>query len=135
MTKSGKGKRDAALMAAAREHLNTARTAVPVWIMPLSRVYESFYSAEGTARFDVVIIDEASQSDVSALAALYLGQKAIIVGDEEQVTPTPFADLDQVQRLISNGGWADVPNRRSCMIRRPPFTIWRRPLSGTHSLA
>jgi len=101
ITKSGKGKRDAALNAAAREHLQTARRAVPVWIMPLSRVYESFFPKEGTTRFDVVIIDEASQSDVSALAALYLGEKAIIVGDEEQVTPTPFADLDEVQRLIN----------------------------------
>ncbi len=101
MTKSGKGKRDAALANAAREHLQTARRAVPVWIMPLSRVYESFFPKEGTTRFDVVIIDEASQSDVSALAALYLGEKVIIVGDEEQVTPIPFANLDEVQRLIS----------------------------------
>ena len=110
MTKSGRGKRDAALMAAAREHLNTARSAVPVWIMPLSRVYESFFPKEGTTRFDVVIIDEASQSDVSALAALYLGEKAIIDGDEEQVTPTPFADLDQVQRMITST-LTDIPNR------------------------
>ena len=110
MTKSGRGKRDAALMAAAREHLKTARSAVPVWIMPLSRVYESFYSEETLTRFDIVIIDEASQSDVSALAALYLGAKAIIVGDEEQVTPTPFADLERVQQMISTS-LSGIPNR------------------------
>lgn len=110
MTKSGRGRRDAALMNAAREHLATARQAVPVWIMPLSRVYESFYRRDMLARFDVVIIDEASQSDVSALAALYLGAQGIIVGDEEQVTPTPFADLDRAQRLIAQN-LEDVPNR------------------------
>jgi len=30
-----------------------------------------------SARFDVVIIDEASQSDVMALVALYLGKTAL----------------------------------------------------------
>lgn len=110
MTKSGRGRRDAALMNAAREHLATARQAVPVWIMPLSRVYESFFRRDAPARFDVVIIDEASQSDISALAALHLGTQGIIVGDEEQVTPTPFADLDRAQRLIAQN-LADVPNR------------------------
>ncbi|MFZ4763840.1 MAG: AAA domain-containing protein, partial [Roseimicrobium sp.] len=110
MTKSGRGRRDAALLNAAREHLATARQAVPVWIMPLSRVYESFFRRDGLARFDVVIIDEASQSDVSSLAALYLGAQAIIVGDEEQVTPTPFADLDRAQRLITQN-LEGVPNR------------------------
>jgi len=44
--------------------------AVPVWVMPLSRVVENF--DPGKSRFDVVIIDEASQSDVMALVALYL---------------------------------------------------------------
>lgn len=111
MTKSGRGRRDAALMNAARDHLATARQAVPVWIMPLSRVYESFFRRDAPpARFDVVIIDEASQSDISALAALHLGTQGIIVGDEEQVTPTPFADLDRAQRLIAQN-LEEVPNR------------------------
>ena len=46
--------------------LAKARRAVPVWIMPLSRVYESFDPRD--TKFDVFIIDEASQSDVTALA-------------------------------------------------------------------
>ncbi len=52
----------------ARKTLGECRAAVPVWIMPLSRVIESFDIA--TTRFDVVIIDEASQSDVLGLVAL-----------------------------------------------------------------
>src|SRR5258708_17591911 len=68
--------------------------------MRLSRVYESFDPRE--KRFDVVIIDEASQSDVTALSALYLGREHIVVGDKEQVTPDAIGQrLDDVQRLIS----------------------------------
>jgi very-short-patch-repair endonuclease len=96
----GTGKRVPELLRKARELLASARRAVPVWIMPLSRVYESFDPRE--KKFDVVIIDEASQSDVTALAALYLGREHVVVGDKEQVTPDAVGQrLDQVTRLIS----------------------------------
>jgi very-short-patch-repair endonuclease len=68
--------------------------------MPLSRVYESFDPRE--TQFDVVIIDEASQSDVTALAALYLGREHVVVGDKEQVTPDAVGQrMEQVDRLIA----------------------------------
>lgn len=67
--------------------------------MPLSRVYESFDPRE--TRFDVVIIDEASQSDVTALAALYFGREHVVVGDKEQVTP------DAVGQSLVSGAAAD----------------------------
>ena len=96
----GTGKRVPELLRKARELLASARRAVPVWIMPLSRVYESFDPRE--KKFDVVIIDEASQSDVTALAALYLGCEHVVVGDKEQVTPDAVGQrIDQVTRLIS----------------------------------
>jgi hypothetical protein len=96
----GTGKRVPALLRQARQLLASARRAVPVWIMPLSRVYQSFDPRE--TKFDVVIIDEASQSDVTALAALYLGREHVVVGDKEQVTPDAVGQsLDEVQRLIS----------------------------------
>ena len=96
----GTGKRVPELLRQARQLLASARRAVPVWIMPLSRVYESFDARE--TKFDVVIIDEASQSDVTALAALYLGREHIVVGDKEQVTPDAVGQrIDDVQRLIA----------------------------------
>ena len=96
----GTGKRVPELLRQARQLLASARRAVPVWIMPLSRVYESFDARE--TKFDVVIIDEASQSDVTALAALYLGREHIVVGDKEQVTPDAVGQrVDEVQRLIA----------------------------------
>lgn len=95
----GFGKKVPALKARARELLESARSAVPVWIMPLNRVYESFDPR--STKFDVVIIDEASQSDVTALAALYLGRRHIIVGDNEQVTPDAIGmRVEDVDRLI-----------------------------------
>jgi very-short-patch-repair endonuclease len=96
----GTGKRVPELLRQARQLLASARQAVPVWIMPLSRVYENFDPR--VTKFDVVIIDEASQSDVTALAALYLGRDHVVVGDKEQVTPDAVGQrVDEVVRLIS----------------------------------
>jgi very-short-patch-repair endonuclease len=97
---AGKGKRVPELLRQARQLLASARHGVPVWIMPLGRVYESFDPRE--TKFDVVIIDEASQSDVTALAALYLGREHVVVGDKEQVTPDAVGQrVEDVQRLIA----------------------------------
>jgi very-short-patch-repair endonuclease len=102
----GTGKLVPQMLRQARQLLTTARRAVPVWIMPLNRVYESFDPRDKLpgrdSVFDVVIIDEASQSDVTALAALYLGREHIVVGDDQQVTPDAVGQqIVQVQRLIS----------------------------------
>ena len=97
-TKTGKGVQDAELRAAARRAMTVAKGAVPVWIMPLSEVAGNFDPSE--TRFDVVIIDEASQCEPTAMFALYLGKQAIIVGDDEQVTPVAVGvDMGQVQQL------------------------------------
>jgi len=99
LTKTGKGVRDAELRSAARREMASARNAVPVWIMPLVEVAETFDPRR--TRFDVVIIDEASQCDPSSLFALYLGQQAIVVGDDEQVTPVAVGvDSSEIGKLI-----------------------------------
>ncbi len=99
LTKTGKGVRDAELRAAARREMATAKDAVPVWIMPLAEVADTFDPRK--TRFDVVIIDEASQCDPTSLFALYLGRQTIIVGDDEQVTPVAAGvDMEEVSKLI-----------------------------------
>lgn len=104
----GTGKRAPEMIRKARELLAIARRAVPVWIMPLHQVYESFSPHAGL--FDVVIIDEASQSNVGALAALYLGKECVVVGDKEQVTPDAIGlRLDEVSKLI-NTELQGIPN-------------------------
>lgn len=95
----GHGLRVSVLRAEAARKMSECRGAVPVWVMPLSRVVENFDPR--ITRFDVVIIDEASQSDVMALVALYLGKTVLVVGDHEQVSPTAVGqDLGIIQNLI-----------------------------------
>lgn len=110
LTKTGKGVKDVELRAAARVEMATAKDAVPVWIMPLADVAETFDPR--TARFDVVIVDEASQCDPTSLFALYLGQQTIIVGDDEQVTPVavgiPTQEVMNLIRIFLDG----VPHKQ-----------------------
>jgi very-short-patch-repair endonuclease len=95
----GHGIRVSLLRNEAARKMTECRGAVPVWVMPLSRVVENFDPR--TTRFDVVIIDEASQSDVMALVALYLGKTVLVVGDHEQVSPSAVGqDLGVIQNLI-----------------------------------
>jgi DNA polymerase III delta prime subunit len=72
-------------LAAANRAMVEAVGAVPVWIMPLFRVVQSFEAKPGA--FDVIIVDEASQCDLRALPVLYRGKKVLIVGDPEQISP------------------------------------------------
>lgn len=104
----GTGKRVPQLMAEARRLMPVCQSAVPVWIMPLSRVAESFDPLRN--RFDVVIIDEASQADALALVALYLGNQVIVVGDHEQVSPMGVGQkVEEIKKLIDTH-LQDIPN-------------------------
>ncbi|MCI5126572.1 MAG: hypothetical protein D3925_19370, partial [Candidatus Electrothrix sp. AR5] len=69
----------------ARRHLDACRTAIPIWIMPLHRVYETVPAEPGF--FDLVIVDEASQCGPEALPLLYLGKQILAAGDDKQVSP------------------------------------------------
>jgi very-short-patch-repair endonuclease len=96
----GKGKMVPALKAAAKKEMEAAKDAVPVWIMPLQRVLENFDPI--TAKFDVIIIDEASQCDMLGLVPLYMAEKVVIVGDHEQVSPEAVGEeLDELGRLVT----------------------------------
>jgi very-short-patch-repair endonuclease len=81
----GTGKRAYRYRQDARFAATEAYRAVPCWIMPHYRVSESLPAELGC--FDLVIIDEASQSDLSALPVLLRGRKFLIVGDDRQVSP------------------------------------------------
>lgn len=69
----------------AQGHLNECREAIPAWVMPLHRVWDTVHPAPGM--FDVIIVDEASQCGVEALPLFYLGKKILIVGDDKQISP------------------------------------------------
>lgn len=83
----------------AQRHLNECKSAVPAWIMPLHRVYETVDGSPGC--FDIIIVDEASQAGFEALPLLYLGRKIIVVGDEKQISPEVVGvNLNLVNNLM-----------------------------------
>lgn len=69
----------------ARNAADAVKSALPCWIMPHSRVSESLPAELGI--FDLVIVDEASQSTLSALPALFRAKQILVVGDDKQVSP------------------------------------------------
>ena len=83
--------------------------AVPSWIMPIGKALETLNPRQNI--FDVVIIDEASQSDISSLAILYMGKKLIIVGDDKQVSPMAVGvQIDKMNSLQQMYIQDKIPN-------------------------
>jgi len=83
----------------AQQHLNECREAVPAWVMPLHRVWDTVDPAP--EMFDVIIVDEASQCGFEALPLFYLGKKILIVGDDKQISPDAVGlPRDAVHRLM-----------------------------------
>lgn len=82
----------------ARHHMASAVGAVPCWIMSHAKVSESMPAEIGA--FDLVIVDEASQSDLWALPAILRGKKILVVGDDKQVSPDGgFIAAQRIQEL------------------------------------
>ncbi|QKE37582.1 AAA domain-containing protein [Ferrovum myxofaciens] len=96
------------LQSEARKLMKKCADAVPVWIMPISIMAESFDPR--TTRFDVVIIDEASQADLNALIPLYMGKQVVIVGDHEQVTPLGVGKGQAILENLRKSMLQDIPN-------------------------
>ena len=79
----------------AKEKMLLCQKVVPAWIMPLNKVFDTLNPVEN--KFDIVIVDEASQSDISSLILLYMAKKIIIVGDDKQVSPSDVGiNIDKI---------------------------------------
>jgi very-short-patch-repair endonuclease len=70
---------------AARMNMDNCRSAIPAWIMPIYRVAETI--RPGKDAFDVVIVDEASQSGPEALFLQFIAKQIVVVGDDKQISP------------------------------------------------
>jgi len=79
--------------------------ALPVWIMPTDIVSEMLPATFGL--FDVVILEEASQSNCLAIPALLRGKKLIVIGDEKQVNPP--ASTEAYKQFISRNLGSELP--------------------------
>lgn len=98
---AGTGNRAVLFRRDAREAMENCYDAVPCWIMPAWRVSEQLPSKLNS--FDLVILDEASQSDAKDLPAILRGKKLLVVGDDKQVSPTAaFVSLANIRRLRNN---------------------------------
>jgi len=83
----------------AQQHLNECREAVPAWVMPLHRIWDTVDPAPEI--FDVIIVDEASQCGFEAIPLFYLAKKILIVGDDKQISPEEgFIDKNAVFQLM-----------------------------------
>jgi hypothetical protein len=94
----GTGKSAGHWTSVAQQKMQDAVEGVPVWIMSWQRALTQFRG--GTTPFDVVIVDEASQCDIRSLLVLTLARRAVVVGDDKQISPTSFVSVDLVRDLI-----------------------------------
>ncbi len=128
----GTGKYAPRWRAVAQNAMTDAQTAVPVWIMPTYRVVESF--DPGKATFDVVILDESSQCDIFAIAALGIAHKAVVVGDDKQISPQSVGiEQSQVHDLIAQY-IADVPHSELLDITTSLYDLSKMRFGGVITL-
>src|SRR5260370_710852 len=65
-----------------------------------------------TRWFEVVMVDEASQCDVMGLLPLYLAERAVVVGDHEQVSPLAIGQqIAEIEHLIAQH-LTGIPNNK-----------------------
>lgn len=88
-----------------------AQGAIPCWVMSHSKVSETLPAHLGA--FDLVTVDEASQSDLWALPAVLRGKKILVVGDDKQVSPdggfiSPVRIQELRDRFLSEQPYAAV---------------------------
>lgn len=70
----------------ARDAMQDCYDAIPCWIIPEGRVAEQIPAKLKV--FDLVITDEASQSDITSIPVILRGKKLLVVGDDKQVSPS-----------------------------------------------
>ncbi|MEZ4773269.1 MAG: AAA domain-containing protein [Bacteroidia bacterium] len=93
----GHGKNTERNMASAIANMQLAREVVPIWIMQQETAI-SFFPDPQPGQFDLLIVDEASQCDISMLNLIFRCKKCIIVGDENQTSVATQARLFPIDR-------------------------------------
>jgi len=102
-TKLGKGtgKKANLIRKEMQEQMQIAKEAIPIWVMPVEKVVEQ-YPFEEVPQFDVIIMDESSQSSIVSITALLRGRKVIIVGDDKQISPIAIGITVEDLKALQN---------------------------------
>ncbi|WP_108645592.1 AAA domain-containing protein [Polynucleobacter rarus] len=112
----------------ARTAMLDAQGAIPCWIMSHGKISESMPSEFGV--FDLVIVDEASQSDLLALPAIVRGKKVLVVGDDKQVSPDAgFIKSTHIDNLI-NRFLRDMPYKQNMTPESSLYDLAARVYAG-----
>jgi len=104
----GTGKRAPRFKKDAQNAMKSCYGGIPCWIMPLWRISETLPS--NFDMFDLVIIDEASQSDIKAITAIMRAKKVLIVGDDKQVSPSVIGIKEDTLQQIKHNYLREQPN-------------------------
>ena len=103
----------------AQKAMEKCHRAIPCWIMPSWRANEMLPAELGA--FDLVIVDEASQSDITEIATLLRGKRVLVVGDNQQVSPS---SVGQKEEDIENLWKAHVGGIEGGRILQPPHSLY-----------
>ena len=118
--RSGTGKYAETYRETARQKLDECRSAIPAWVMPLYQVVQT--TRPRRHQFDLVIIDEASQSGPEALLVNYISDKIIVVGDDKQITPM-HVGVDREQVLyLRRKHLRDIPHEEALDLQGSLFS-------------
>lgn len=112
----------------ARKQMVTAKGAIPVWIMPIHRVIENIDLQNEP--FDVVIVDESSQSNLFALSALVRAKKAVVVGDDNQISPEAVGVNQQAVSELMRNYLEGIPQMETFDMQTSLFDVAARIFPG-----
>lgn len=90
-----------ARMRALRSATRDAAPAIPCWIMAIDRVAEVLGYPQDEDRFDVVIVDEASQAWFPAMFLYAIADQVIVVGDDLQTSPSQVVNETEIRSIVS----------------------------------
>ncbi len=93
-----------------REATRNAAPAIPCWLMSIDRIPEVINDFRNTPKFDVVIVDEASQAWFPNLFLYAIAEQVIIVGDDMQTSPTAGGVLteEEIRAIVGQ----HIPSHR-----------------------
>lgn len=98
----GHGKNADRNLSSAIQNMRKAKSVVPIWIMQQDTAIKFFADPE-PGQFDLLIIDEASQCDISMVNLIFRAKKCMIVGDENQTAasiPSTLFPIERTNRIL-----------------------------------